>query len=229
MKFLFIIASIILITQSSFAQTHTFRYSENGFSDYGDVQITSSDTDKSGGASGQIDYNVVSLLVRFGGIEVPAGIYSINLKFVVSNIYDPGTITVYQINDANWEDPAMTLNPPSSVSNYPTWSHANYNSRAWSVSGLIGGSEIETTLGTAYVNTPSTYNVGGATASIESATDFAFLMTMSNDAILYVKESAANYTQMPMLTLTALELFNPPRPLGGLDWNGVFQPYPSLR
>lgn len=229
MKRIVFIASIILITHTALAQTHTFRYSENGFTNYGDAQITQSDTDKSGGASGQIDYNSELLLIRFGGIEVPAGIYSINLQFEVASVYDAGTLTVYRINDADWDDPSTTLNPPSTSSNYPTWSHTNYNSRAWSVPGLIGGSEIKSTLGSVYVSTPATYSVGGATASIESATDFAFLLKQTNDNILYVKETAANYTQMPMLTLTALELFKPPRPLGGMDWHSVFQPYLSIR
>ncbi|MDP8243389.1 MAG: hypothetical protein P9L94_04850 [Candidatus Hinthialibacter antarcticus] len=219
----------LAFTLTANAQTYSFRYQDNGFTDYGDVQIYKWDADNSIGSTGTINYNENFLLIRFGGVDIPPGLYHFDLQFNIASVADPGTITAYKLNDSNWSDPGSILNPPSTSSDFPTWSHVNYNSRAWSVPGVVGGAEIEQSIGSAYVSATGARSIGSATASIESATDFAFVLTMDKNATLFVKETAANNTQLPMLVFTLIEAYGEAYRRGGLDWNCIFRPYQSLR
>jgi hypothetical protein len=229
MRLLLFAFTSLFIGQIASAQTYTFQFQENNYSDYGDVQIYQWDSDRSHGALGEINYNESSLLLRFGQINVPKGLYAYSLQFTTESVPSAGTVTLYQLKDANWDDPGVELNPPVSNSNYPTWSHINYNSRNWNLAGIVGGSDIEQAIGSTYVNATGNYAIGGATASIESTTDMAFLLTMSNNANLYIKETAPASTQNPKLILTLLEIYGPAHPMGSIDWNCFFRPYQTIR
>ena len=136
---------------------------------------------------------------------------------------------MYHLNETDWNDPGSVLNPPATNSSYPTWSHVNYNARPWSVAGAVGGSDANQLMGSITLSAAGAYIFDGASAAIESATDIAFVVTMQNDAVLYVKESAPNNTVLPALIFTLLESYSSRMRFGGLDWNCYFHPFHSLR
>ncbi len=229
MKQGFVFASILGLQLAAQAQVIEIRYQESGLTEYHDVQIYKWDTDESDGASGVVEYNENHMLLKFGGVEVPAGLYDLDLQIKLSSVSTPGDMRVYFLTDYDWADPGTQLNPPSASSLNPTWSHINYNSRAWSTPGAVGGAEANQLMDSKTISTAGVHIFDGTSVSMTSQADFAFAITMQTSAVMYTKESAPTNTYLPTLRFTLIESYEAAPRFGGLDWNGFFYPFHLMR
>ncbi|MBI1389895.1 MAG: hypothetical protein GC154_15755 [bacterium] len=224
---LFVLPLVAFLPPQGCSQTISYQMGVDGYANYHDVVISSQYSNASYGNLGNISNNNRHLLIRFGSLTAEPGIYSATLELYPQTVISAGTFNLYRISRTNWNDPAATLNPPSSNSMYPTWNYENYNLLAWNTPGVVGGTDVIGQWGSQYHSDSSALVFNATTVVSGGDESIALVLTCSGEYTLYHASNYPSTAYLPRLTLTLLEAIGMSR--GGLDWSAMWNPFRALR
>ncbi len=200
-----LLLAMLCITQSLFAETYTYQFDKDTYTTYHDVRIQENYVDYSGGLYLRVrnPTNIYGLLL-FDNIEAPAGLYSVELQIIASEVVTAGTVCVEILKKPSWTDPHAIFNPPATNSTYPTWNHQNYSSIEWDAPGASGAEDRGALIGTQYIaNASQTYSFNGTLTITEGQSAVGFILTALDAYInIYCSDSCGeSYFLTPKLIL----------------------------
>ncbi len=220
---------LMTISVTASETIHTFQYDGSSYTSVHDLRIRGAEPYTESCGASLVVNTINQPLIQFYDLDVPAGIYSVELQLTAKDITG-GTsalVSIEFLNETSWSDPHSYIVTPATDSTYPTWNYVNYSSVEWESPGASDPSERGALLGKQIISSVSEpYSYYGAATIQKKQTALAFIATVTSEANIWFccqENVGDSYFLNPKLILTG------PRARGGLDRNLFSEPYKPLR